>query len=187
MNKTGRTLAKQSNGKRRSQQVDLEKEIRKRTIQLEAATHHLAEQKSELRTLQAQYRTLIEQLPTITYVAAADPTGAPLYISPQVQSVLGFSQEEWVADPQRWAEQLHPEDRETVLSQYPHRFEGRDSFCAEYRLLSRDGRVLWLRDQATLVKDDLGKPMFVQGVMMDITDQKRAQALLALSDRFGTR
>ncbi len=185
MNKTGRTRPKPSNGKQHL--LALEKEIRKRTRQLETASHRLVQQKSELRALQVQYRTLIEQLPSITYVTAADATAAPLYVSPQVQSLLGFSQEEWVADPQRWAEQLHPEDREIVLSLYPHRFENGDSFCAEYRLLSRDGRVLWLRDQATLVKDDVGRPLFVQGVMMDITDQKRAQALLAISDRFGTR
>lgn len=187
MRKTGRTQTRTTAGTLRRRKGDLEAQIAERTRQLEAAARRLAREKSELRALQTQYRTLIEQLPTITYVAAADPAGTPLYISPQVQHLLGFSQDEWVADPERWIHQLHPEDREAILAQYRQRFQRTDQFSAEYRLLSRDGRVLWLRDHATLIKDDLGQPLFVQGVMLDITDQKRAERLEALSDRFGAR
>lgn len=168
-------------------QADLQRQIVERTRALEAAQRRLEKQQRELRALQAQYRTLVEQLPTITYVKTPDSTGSMLYVSPQIEKLLGFSPEEWVADPNRWTEQLHPDDRAVVLAAYPRLLDNGGHFHTEYRMLARDGRILWVRDDATLIRDDLGKPLVIQGVLEDISDHKRAETLLALSERFGAR
>ncbi len=167
--------------------ADLEKEIVERTHQLKTTRQRLDKRQRELRSLRDQYRLLVEQLPTITYVKSPDDNGTVVYVSPQVERLLGFTPTEWMSDPRRWLEQLVPEDRETVLAEYPHLLHNGGRFHAEYRLRARDGRTVWVRDDATLVRDDFGQPLFIQGVLSDISDQKRAERLASLSDRFGAR
>ncbi len=124
---------------------------------------------------EARLRSLVEQLPAITYTAALDETGSTQFVSPQIQNVLGFSQAEWVADPQLCFKQLHPEDRQRVQAELDRsRFTGAPFRC-EYRLRSRDGRALWFRDEARVVFDGGGRPAFLQGIMVDITERKQAE------------
>ncbi len=168
-------------------QADLRRQILERTRELESVRLRLEKQRRELRALQAQYRTLVEQLPTITYVKAPDDEGRTLYVSPQIEGLFGFSPNEWMAEPNRWYEQLDPEDRAMVLREYPRLWDGSGQFHAEYRMRTRDGQVRWIQDSATMIRDDLGRPLIIQGVMQDISDQKRAEMLVALSERFGAR
>jgi PAS domain S-box-containing protein len=123
---------------------------------------------------ETKYRELVEQIPAITYIAALDEAGTTLYISPQIEAVLGFSPDEWLADPESWVKQLHPDDRERVLAEYKSSRERGRPFYTEYRWLTRDGRVLWCHDSAVLVNDDTGKPIFFQGIATDITELKQA-------------
>jgi PAS domain S-box-containing protein len=128
----------------------------------------------KLGEAEASYRALVEQLPAIVYTAEFGSNGAWRYVSPRIESILGFSPEDWLANPEYWFRQLHPEDRDRVLAEELLSAESGDGFLSEYRLLTRDGQTRWLRDEAVVVRDDAGVPLFLQGVIYDITDRRRA-------------
>jgi PAS domain S-box-containing protein len=127
-----------------------------------------------LVTAEAKYRTLVKYIPAIVYIAEFGADGTWGYVSPQIEPILGFSQNEWLADPQRWLKQLHPDDRERVLAEESRSRDPAEPFRSDYRLLASDGRVVWLRHEARVVQDDTGRPLFLQGFMFDITARKRA-------------
>lgn len=131
-----------------------------------------------LRRSEIKYRKLVEHIPAITYVALLDPSSSITYVSPQVQVILGFSPSDYQADPDVWKKQLHPEDRARVLAEVARCHATGEPFSFEYRLLTRDGRVVWFRDEAWIVKDADGKPLFLQGVMLDITERRQAEGAL---------
>jgi PAS domain S-box-containing protein len=130
---------------------------------------------TEVRRAETKYRTLVEQMPMITYIATLDKTISTLYISPQIEAVLGYSPEEWLADPELWVQLLHPEDRDRVLTKVQSGQLSPDGvgFQLEYRISTRSGTILWLRDEAIAVKNELNEPDFLQGIMFDITERKR--------------
>jgi PAS domain S-box-containing protein len=129
----------------------------------------------------ASYRSLIENIPGIVYTAQLGATGRWLYVSPQVERILGWSAEEWCGDASIWFKRLHPEDRERALAdEYVSRSSG-DQLTSEYRLVARDGRVLWFQDRASIVYDDDGDAAYFHGVMLDITERKQAEADLSES------
>ena len=134
------------------------------------------------RHAEARYRTLVEQLPAITYIVEFGESNRTIYISPQVQSLLGFSPDEWLADPDLWIKQLHPEDRERVLSEVRLRDARGEPLDIEYRVLTRDGRVVWVRNQTALLRDQEGRIRYSHGVMLDITERKLAEDALAESE-----
>jgi len=122
---------------------------------------------------EARFRRVVERLPAIVYLESvgADPgePGRMLYVSPQVGSILGFSPEEWMADPVAWARQFHPEDRARVREEYERVERSGEPLRAEYRMYSRSGEVHWFRDEAVLVRDEAGVPRYWQGIMLDVT------------------
>jgi PAS domain S-box-containing protein len=129
----------------------------------------------QLRGTEAKYRTLVEQIPAITYTDTVDEAMTTLYISPQVESILGYTPQEWIDDPDLWVNHVHEEDRELALAEY---LRGRDSgepFSFEYRMIARDGRVVWFRDEAVVLRDESGQPSSVHGVMFDITQRKQME------------
>ncbi|MBI2321075.1 MAG: PAS domain S-box protein, partial [Chloroflexi bacterium] len=133
-----------------------------------------------LRESEARYRALVERTPGITYIASLDRAAGAQYVSPQAETLLGFSQAEWLADPELWVKQLHPQDRGRVLEQLYHSRATGEPFRAEYRLLARDGRTVWLHDEAVLVHDEAGRPLFDQGILVDITARKEVEEQLRL-------
>ncbi len=137
---------------------------------------------SALKDAEKRYRDLIEQLPLVTYID--EPAVAPsIYISPQIEGLLGYSADEWLGDPELFVNLLHPDDRERVLADHERVFAAGDSnWSFEYRVLARDGRTVWLRDDAVVVKDDEGKPLYVQGFLMDVTKRKEAEEGLRKSE-----
>ena len=141
-------------------------------------SRRLIEREQELRRLQvaeAKYRLLVEQIPVVTYIDAVDPGSSTIYMSPQVQDLLGYPADEWMADSRMWEKVLHPEDRERVLAEHVRTNETGEPFRDEYRLIAKDGRVVWVRDEASLVADEKGRDRFWQGVIVDITERKRAE------------
>jgi two-component system sensor histidine kinase UhpB len=135
-----------------------------------------------LRESEAKYRTLVEQIPAVTYIAALDEISTTLYFSPQIEELLGFSQAEWLADPELFRKRLHPDDRERVMAELARSHASGEPFISEYRLLARDGSAVWFRDEAGVVRDDDGNSLFLQGVMLDITEHKRMEEALARSN-----
>jgi PAS domain S-box-containing protein len=128
-----------------------------------------------LRDSEVKFRTLVEQIQAITYTAALDDKSTTLYISPQIESLLGFSRREWKKDPDIWSKQIHSEDRDRVLNELKLCHERNEPFISEYRLLSRQGKIVWCRDEAVIVMDENDSPSYLQGVMFDITDQKQTE------------
>jgi PAS domain S-box-containing protein len=131
-----------------------------------------------LRAAETQYRILVEQLPAIIYTAAIDENSSTSYVSPQIETVLGFTPEEWLADPDLWLEQVHPDDRALVLAAVDRARASDAPVPLEYRALTRDGRIVWLQDAARVVRDAAGQPLFLQGITLDITDRKLVEAAL---------
>jgi PAS domain S-box-containing protein len=130
------------------------------------------------RETDAAFRALVENIPAVVYIARPDDDSTTLYVSPQIERILGYTQQEWLDQPDIWMELLHDEDREQVLAAHDLHNETGEPWRAEYRLIAADGRVVWFRDEATLVRDDQGRPMFWQGVRLDITDRKTAEEKL---------
>jgi len=114
---------------------------------------------------EARYGALIDQISAITYTEALD-TGRVTSISPQVQVILGYSQEEWMGDAHLWANRLHPEDRDRVVEACEMANEQGTPFSEEYRVRTKDGRWAWIRDEAVIVKGSEGQPLCWQGVML---------------------
>ncbi len=143
----------------------------------------------QLRETEVRYRTLVEQIPAVTYVDHPGPdadTWPTLYISPQIETMLGYSHE-WVTNPTLRLSILHPEDRDAALASYAAHHATGQPLGQEYRLIARDGRVVWVRDEAVIVRDEDGTPRFAQGFLFDITERKRAEhQLLETEERFRT-
>ena len=129
---------------------------------------------SRLRQAEEKYRLLVERVPAITYIAELGRSGRWHYVSPQIEPLLGFSPAEWMANSDLWYERIHPDDRGRAVA------EDEDSLKSgryenEYRLIARDGRVVWCRDEGVLIGgEDLKSPL-LHGVMYDITERKRAE------------
>ncbi len=134
----------------------------------------------ETRLLEAEerYRNLVERLPAVVYVNAAGGTETALYISPAYERMFGFTPEERLADPHLWRSRLHPDDRQRVLREAALAEERREPFSTEYRYLRKDGRVVWVREEGAIITDDAGNPLYWQGVLLDITQAKEAEAAL---------
>src|SRR5215210_1906140 len=130
-----------------------------------------------LRDAEARWRTLVEQIPATIYIEELSRNGKTLtYISPQYETMLGHMPEGSVSHQDHWLGLVHPDDRERVLAEDERTDETGDPFATEYRMFAADGSVVWIRDEAILVRDDEGVPLFWQGVMFDITGRKEAEA-----------
>jgi PAS domain S-box-containing protein len=136
-----------------------------------AASHHAE--------LEAKYRTLVEQIPAVVYLGEFGAEGDWLYISPQIERVLGYTPEEWLAHPHPMGSFVHPDDLAAVWAEEERSQEAADTFRAEYRMRAKDGRWVWILDEAMAVRGDDGRPFVLQGTMFDITERKRAEDELA--------
>ncbi len=125
---------------------------------------------------ETRYRTLVEQLATITYIAKLGLHGEWLYVSPQIETILGFSPSEWLSEPGLWISRVHPDDRRMVEATEEATFSGKP-FRAEYRMFRRDGKVIWVNDTAAVVHDSDGN-VLLQGVMLDVSDRKQLETQL---------
>jgi PAS domain S-box-containing protein len=128
----------------------------------------------ELAAAEARFRNLVELLPVVTYIATFGKEGRWVYVSPQIETLLGYSQQEWISDPGLWFRQVHPEDRGRVMANEERSWATGDSLAIEYRMHTKRGRVVWLRDDSVVVDTEDGTKVF-RGVLSDVTDQKRAE------------
>ena len=143
---------------------------------LDVTREVLAEQ--EVRTSTARYRALVEGIPAVVYEMDPDDERRTVYVSPQIEELLGYTRQEWLDQPDIWIELLHPDDREHELAAHDRHNETGEPWRREYRLIAADGTVVWVRDQAVLVRGEDGRPLSWQGVIFDITAQKLAEERL---------
>jgi PAS domain S-box-containing protein len=174
----GELIGLLSLGSRLSQQeysADDRKLLRDLSTQTAPAVRvaRLVRQQQEAET---RYRTLVEQTPAITYVQEPLESSNPkavTYISPQYETILGYHQESQMINEELWLSRVHPEDRERVLAEEARTDRTGEHFRVEYRVIGGDGRVVWVRDEATLVRDEEGQPLYWLGIQYDVTEQKR--------------
>jgi PAS domain S-box-containing protein len=133
---------------------------------------------TELPNLEAKYRALVEQIPAVVFMAYLDECVGEAYVSPQIERVLGFTQEEWLQDPVRWYSQVHPDDKQRWSAEAAELFLPGKPLRSAYRILSRDKRVMWLHCEAKMIRREDGRPWFIHGVGFDITDLKTTEAAL---------
>jgi PAS domain S-box-containing protein len=133
---------------------------------------------SERVRLEKRYRTLIEGIPAVTFMAALDAGLSELYVSPQIEDLLGFTQEQWLGDPLLWYRQLHPDDKKRWHEEFAQTCATGKPFRAEYRFKTSKGKDVWVLGQAKVVSSDDGRPLFMQGIAFDITLLKEAEELL---------
>ncbi len=131
---------------------------------------------ADLEKSVATYRTLVEQIPAITYIATLDRSRI-LFISPQVEKMLGYCQEDFLANQEIWSQHIHRDDRERILSEVSRSIKERTAFHAEYRICSKDGRDVWVSDAAATVRDH-DQDIYLQGVVHDISERKQSEAQL---------
>jgi diguanylate cyclase (GGDEF)-like protein/PAS domain S-box-containing protein len=125
-----------------------------------------------------EFQSLVEQIPAVTYIADFVGSFQLRYVSPQCKAILGFEPEEWVADPDAWVRALHPEDRERIVAEAEACIAEERPFDFEYRMCRADGRVVHLWEKTSFVRDGTGRPVAVNGVMLDVTELKTAQEAL---------
>ena len=128
-----------------------------------------------LRQAHETYRHLVEGIPAVLYVDANDERSTKVYTSPQVEPLLGFTAERWRDDPDLWLDHVHEDDRERVVTEHHDSRRTGEPFRTEYRFRTADDRLVWLRDEAVLVRDGDGEPSFWRGFMVDVTQTKRAE------------
>lgn len=129
-----------------------------------------------LPEVDARYRTLVEQIPAVVFMAFLDKGIGEAYVSPQIEEILGFSQEEWLNDPVRWYQQIHPADKGRWSLEAAQLFLTGQPLKSLYRVLAHDGHVVWFHCEAKMVRNDEGQPWFIHGVAFDISELKRAEA-----------
>jgi len=129
-----------------------------------------------LRDAETRYRTLLEQLPLAFYIRPLSLAEPNIYVSPQVEAMLGYPADEWLTDAGILEQIVHPDDREKVLRDASRVRKNGAPLRAEYRYVAADGRVVWTLDETYLVTDESGEPYAVQGFLLDITERKEAEA-----------
>ncbi|MEX2275710.1 MAG: diguanylate cyclase [Actinomycetota bacterium] len=141
------------------------------------------EQERKLHEAERLHRAHVEAIPAITYIENVDPNEAAgygeVYVSPQIETMLGYTQEEWLAEGGAWQRAIHPEDFQRVWDEGVRTGETGEPFMEEYRVRTKAGEWRWIRDESRLVHDDAGKPVFWHGVLTDVTARKEAEAQVA--------
>ncbi len=136
----------------------------------------------EIPTLADTYKILVEQIPAVVFIAFFDRSFGEAYVSPQIEASLGFTQEEWLNDPIRWFHQIHPDDKDRWSEDAAKIFLSGDPLVSVYRVLSREGQVVWFHCEVKMVRRADGHPWFIHGIGFDITDLKNAEEALTKSE-----
>lgn len=150
--------------------------IRLRGLMVDITEHSQTER--QLQEAETKYRSLVEGLPAVVYIAEFGEDGSWRYVSPQIESVLGFSQEEFMSAAKFWRERILPEDREQAMAAELQLLNGEGRMQCEYRILGPDGRLIWIREEAEALADENGQPAYLQGVMYDVTEPKEVEGRL---------
>jgi len=124
------------------------------------------------------YRVLVEQVPAVVFIAYLERGISEVYVSPQIEAALGFSQAEWLEDPIRWYGQIHPDDKQRWSSDAAAMCLTGKPLKSAYRVMARDGRVVWFHCEVKMVRRPDGRPWFLHGIGFDISELKQAEEAL---------
>jgi PAS domain S-box-containing protein len=125
--------------------------------------------------VEARYRALVEQIPAVVFMAYLDKGMGEAYVSPQIEKALGFTQREWLEDPIRWYQQIHPDDKARWSLEAAEMFLSGKPLRSSYRVVARDGHLIWFQCEAKMIRRPDGRPWFIHGVGFDITELKRTE------------
>ncbi|HVO56157.1 MAG TPA: PAS domain S-box protein [Dongiaceae bacterium] len=117
-----------------------------------------------------KYQMIVEKVAAISYIAEPGITGRWYYVSPQIETILGYTQEEWLLQSEHWLKFVHPDDRPAV-EEAERIAEKKHSFQAEYRMSRKDGSTIWVSDTATIVQGSANHPV-MEGLLVDISERK---------------
>jgi len=134
-----------------------------------------------VREAESKYRNLVERLPQVIYTSELGANGVWAYVSPKIEELLGYTPQEWLADPTLWYRQVHPDDRDKQLALENEAYARNEPFESEYRILTRAGNWIWVRDSGHILPSQSGGQPIVQGLLVDITERKRVEEDLSLS------
>ncbi|HEY7280092.1 MAG TPA: ATP-binding protein [Actinomycetota bacterium] len=152
------------------------------TIGLALDISREAAAEGQVREAEARYHQLVGQIPVITYREEVEPPNATVFVSWQIEDILGFTQEEWLADGGTlWYRLVHPDDYDEIVAENDRTNATGEPFLAEYRLIGKDGRVVWVHDESRLIHDEHGRPLHWQGVYFDVTERHLAEEALRLA------
>lgn len=132
---------------------------------------------SRAQASESRYQSLLENIPVITYINDLSSESRTTYVSPQIEKFLGYSQTEFLNNPALWLEVIFPEDRQRVIAENIRTTETREKFSIEYRLIAKNGNIIWAKDEAILVYDEIGQPQYWLGVWSDITSIKESERM----------
>jgi PAS domain S-box-containing protein len=127
------------------------------------------------------YRVLVEQVPAVVFIAYLERGISEVYVSPQIEAALGFSQAEWLEDPIRWYGQIHPDDKQRWSSDAAAMCLTGSPLKSAYRVMARDGRVVWFQCEVKMVRRPDGRPWFLHGIGFDISELKQTEEALQQS------
>ena len=125
------------------------------------------------------FRTMVQQGPIACYIDAADDEASSIYMGSQIESILGYAAEEFVGDDELWPRLLHPDDKARAIAENQRHNETGEPFRLEYRMFAKDGRVVWVHDEAVMIRDDAGMSRYSVGAMVDISDRKNTEEQVA--------
>ncbi len=156
--------------------------LQQQSDELEGSIAERKQALASLREADARYRALVEELPLVSYVSSLDTPGLSTYVSPQLEDLLGYTPEEWLAAPGLFWDVIHPDDAERVRKEHRIGYADAETFSTQYRLRAKDGRVIWVEDQIRVIHDRDGHPALAQGFLIDITARKNSDLALMESE-----
>jgi len=142
--------------------------------------YNIEEAKSYIAGLDA-FHEIVDGIPAVAYIDADDDLNTPLFVSPQIEQLLGYTVEEWMSDPRLWSKHVHPDDQDWVFDDNLRHIAEAGLYRAEYRMLTVDGRTIWVRDEASVIFDEKGDSVGWRGLLLDVTELKEAEQKLRRS------
>jgi PAS domain S-box-containing protein len=132
----------------------------------------------DLRDAEERYRSLVDTIPAAVWLDRIGDEYRSVYVSPRIEEMFGYPRQRWLDDPDMWENLVHPDEREDLRRKHAEVLADPRPYASEYRMIAADGRVVWVRDQAVPLMDEDGRPAYLQGFFLDVTEQKEAEMAL---------
>ena len=146
------------------------------------AQNRFLREQAALQAAEIKYQSLVEQIPAVVFLDDVDEAETTLYMSPRIEELMGYTSDEWRADPDIWFKCIHPDDLQRITEAYKQSHKDRTSFFGEYRMIRRDGQTVWIKEDTNLIRDKHGNPSYWQGILLDITKDRESQAAIQESE-----